>query len=64
MAEFRAMMKDVQNSVITLQDYTQKLLGNCAGDRKEAGRAWASLRRKEGASAEQTSKKAAKQGRK
>ena len=67
MADFKTTMKDIRSRIENIQKHVAGLLGDYAGERKEARANWGTLRRKERASAGENAeevKKEAKTARK
>ena len=64
MADFKVMIKDIQSRINDIQKHVADLLGDYAGERKEAAANWGVLRRKEKAMAEEKAEEAEKEEKK
>ena len=64
MADFKVMMKDIQSRIEGIQKHVAGLLGDYAGERKEAHANWGALRKREKAIAEEKAEEAKKEAKK
>ncbi|MDP2648063.1 MAG: hypothetical protein Q8P35_02380 [Candidatus Yanofskybacteria bacterium] len=61
MADFKVMMKDIQSRIEGIQKHVADLLGDYAGERKEARANWGVLRKRERAITEEKAEEAEKE---
>ena len=61
-ADFKVTMKDIQSRIDSIQKHVADLLGDYAGERKEAAASWGMLRKREGAIAEEIAEEAEEEG--